>query len=231
MSRRWQATAVSSARKAWAAIEKQNVHEPELAQDAVQAAQEQLGRLVGADHDAEPEPGGVVEEEHSDAPLAPDAGAEVLTVGEHHHHAVRVGEPSPVGLLLGRHAAQRQAEANARAPDRGPIDALVRADHAELEGAPDQLGDGRVAILGLLRREEVEQRVGQCTRDHGRGRDRRGACRLVAVRFREPSVDGADRDGRRLTGECPVVCAAIARTAASIPCPESARACTAETIS
>jgi len=32
----------------------------------------------------------VVEEEHGDAPLAPDTGAEVLAVGEHHHHAVRV---------------------------------------------------------------------------------------------------------------------------------------------
>jgi hypothetical protein len=128
------------------AIEKQDVHEPEPPEDDVQAAQEQLRGLVGTYHDAEREPGGVVEEEHGHALAAPNPGAEVLVVGEHHHHAVRIGESPPIGFLFGGHAAQWQAEADARAPDRGPVDALVWADHAELEGAPDQLGDRGVAV-------------------------------------------------------------------------------------
>ena len=190
--------------EAGAAVQEQDRHEAEPAQDAVQAAQEQLGGLVGADHDAEPESGGVVEEEHGDAPLAADAGTEVLAVGEHHHHPVRIGESAPVGLLLGGHPAQRQAEANARAPDRRPIDVLVGADHAQLEGAPDQLGDRRVAIRGLLRREEIEQRSGQCPREHGHGRDRLRGRHLVAVLLREPAVDRANRDGRGFAGGRPV---------------------------
>ena len=197
---------------------------------ARRAAQEQLRALGRADDDPEREAGGIVEEEHSHAPSAPGAGAEVLAVGEPHHQAVRVREAALVGLLLGGHAAQRQAQADTGAPDRRPIDALLRADHAELMGAADELGDRSVAVLGLLFREEVEQPLGQRQRDRGRGPRRLDAGRPVAVQIREPAVDGADRGGLVLAASVRWVCAATSRTAASVPWPESSRAFTAETI-
>lgn len=98
--------------------------------------------------------------------------------------------------------AQRQrigARTQARRARHHGADARPRRAGARLAASPDH-----GSILGLLRREEVDQRGGQCARDHRRGRDRLGACRLVAILLREPAVDGADRDGRGLTGGRPV---------------------------
>jgi hypothetical protein len=167
----------------------------------MQAAQEQLRALGRADHDPEPEAGGIVEEEHGHTLSAPGTGAEVLAVGEHHHQAVRVREAALVGFLLGGHAAQRQAQADTGAPDRRPIDALLRADHAALMGAAEELGDRGVAVLGFLLGEEGEQRLGPRPRDRGRGPRRLDAGRPVAVELREPAIDGADGTGLLLAGE------------------------------
>jgi len=71
----------------------------------VQAAQEQLRGLVRTDDDPQHEAGSVVDEEHGDALGAADPGAEVLAVGEHHHHAMRVSEPALVGFVLRGDAA------------------------------------------------------------------------------------------------------------------------------
>jgi hypothetical protein len=118
----------------------------------------------------------------------------VLAVGEHHHHAVWIREAALVGLVLGRYASQRQLEANACSPHRRTIDAVVRTDHAERDGAPDELGHRREAILGLLRHEKLEHLLGareiRCSR---------GAVSMSlgpsALELRDPVVDGADRGG------------------------------------
>jgi hypothetical protein len=183
------------------AVEKQEVHEAEPTQHAMQAAQEQLRALDGADDDPEPEPGGVVEEEHRHALGAADASAEVLAIGEHHHHAVRIREPALVGFLLRGDAAQRQAQADARAPHRRPIDALIRANHAAHDGPADQLGDRGVAVLGLLRREEVDQRLGQRQRDRPRGPRGLDPAGPLAVELGDPAVDRAHRTGLVLAGD------------------------------
>jgi len=143
---------------------------PKPSDDGMQAAQEQLRVLVRADHDPEPKAGGVVEEEHGHALSAPGAGTEVLAVGEHHHQAVRVREAALVGFLLGGYAAQRQPQADAGAPDRCPIDALLRADHAELKGAADELGDRGVAVLGLLLARKASSASGSAREIVGAGR-------------------------------------------------------------
>jgi hypothetical protein len=90
-------------------------HRPEPAEDAVQAAEEQRRGLAGPDDAPEREARGVVEEDQRDALAPPGARAKLLAVGEDHHHPVRVREPPLIGLVLGRHAAQRQAQAPTRA--------------------------------------------------------------------------------------------------------------------
>ena len=64
------------------------------------------------------------------------AGAEVLAIGEHHHHPMRIGEAPHIGFLLLGHPPPRQLQAPTSAPGRDPIDAILGPDDPQLAGSP-----------------------------------------------------------------------------------------------
>lgn len=109
-------------------------------QRLVQAPQEELLALRGPDHDVEPEARGIVEEEERDALGASRARPEVLAVAEQELHPVRVGVAAAVVILGLPPAPGADAEPLAGAPERGAVDALGLADHADLSGPADELG-------------------------------------------------------------------------------------------
>jgi hypothetical protein len=63
------------------------------------------------------------------------AGAEVLAVGQHHHHAVRVGEATGVDFSFAGNPPKRQAQALAGPPNGDAVEGLVDADDVELFGS------------------------------------------------------------------------------------------------
>jgi hypothetical protein len=146
--------------EAGAAVEVERAHDAVAADDAVEPAQERLGGLRGADYDSEAVAARVVEKEQGDATGPLGTGAEVLAIGEDHHHPVRVGEAAHVGLVFAGQAAQGDRQTLAGAPDGGAVDLLVRPQDPAVASATQKLGDRRVAVERLLGAHELEERLG-----------------------------------------------------------------------
>ena len=191
--------------ESWTAIEVERVHEPVATDQLVQALEEELGRLRGPDPDEEPEPGRVVEDEQRHAPSSSRSRPEVVAVGQHHLHAMGVGESTlvPVGGLRTT-VANGKAHAAGGAVGGGAVDARDRVDDAARLGAAKDLRDRGGGLLLLLRAEKVHELGGE----HRRGRDPGATCGAESVEAvlrerREPAIERApaDRTGPTVEGD------------------------------
>ena len=172
------------------------------ADHAVQAGQEEVGRLRGADEHVEGVAGGVVQEEQGDPTEAVRSGAEVLAVAQQALHPVRVAPAATVQLLAARPVAGRQPHPDAGPPGRGPVHRQLLVDHLADPGATDQLGDRGSGVADLLLLHEGDERLGQGDRGRGAPPPLRLQGSEVAVRALvggQPALDGADGDAPEAT--------------------------------
>lgn len=180
------------------AIDIQAVHVAVPADAAVEAAQEQLAALGGADDRVQEGAGGVVEEEQRHPLEAPCPRPEVLAVAEHHVQAVREGKAAGVALLGALAPRHPQAEPPAGAVDRAAVHAPVLPEDPELPCPTDQLGHRRRLVGLLLPHQEVEELRWQHLRHRclrAPGRLQPGNTQLV-IRP-QPPVERALRDAAR----------------------------------
>jgi hypothetical protein len=111
--------------------------------------QEELGGLGGPHDGGQTIAGGVIEEVQGDSPETVEAGAEVLAVGEHHEHAVRVSPGAHVLVNGSAHALERQAHAAAGPPEADTTHRLIFAEDTAQTSPANELGDGSFAV-GLV---------------------------------------------------------------------------------
>lgn len=140
-------------------VEIDDEHEAHLADELVEASKEELRRFARTDHDVKPLASGVVDEEKGDALASVDPGAEVFSVGQDHHHPIGVGKAPHVPLCLRGPDSGRHSHPLDGSPDRRPVDLGVGGDDLQLAGTPDELGDARTRIRGLLVAEKLDQDV------------------------------------------------------------------------
>lgn len=192
--------------EAWPVVDVARAHEAVPLQALVDASQEQLRSLGGADDDVQDLACRVVEVEQGDALAALLASPEVLAVTQHHVHPVRVGKTPRVTVACVPAPGQWQAEPLAGAVDGAALHNLSGLQDAALSGSADQLGNRCGVVFVLL----VDEEVDECSWQHAARRDLRSQLGLestdAACSVRgEPAVEGTRMDATQRSIEADVL--------------------------
>ena len=141
-------------------VEVEGAHQAVFENGLVKPSQEELGVLRGADDGVESEAASIVEEVQGDALATIDSGAKVLSVGEHHEHAVGIGEATFV--VAGLFAARgRKLHAATGSPNTDARDGFIFRDNAFALRASEQLGNRGEGVSLFFDADELDKLGGR----------------------------------------------------------------------